>query len=114
VCTSRALARRRFRGESWQDICQTIVSMLPQKVYVSFDIDGLDPTLCPHTGTPVPGGLAFEEACFLVETVVAAGKQIIGCDLSEVAPGDDEWDGNVGARLLYRLCTLMAKSHDRT
>ena len=111
--TGRALARMLFRGESWQHICQTIVGTLPQKVYISFDIDGLDPVLCPHTGTPVPGGLSFEEACFLVETVVNAGKQIIGCDLCEVAPGDDEWDGNVGARLLYRLCTLMAKSHEQ-
>lgn len=82
-----------------------VVDSLPHKVYVSFDIDGLDPRLCPHTGTPVPGGLNLHEVSFLLEKVVRSGRQIIGFDLTEVAPGPDgdEWDGNVGARALYKL-----------
>ena len=102
----RSIARRRFASESWASIVEEIVSKLPEDVYVSFDIDGLDPTLCPHTGTPVPGGLGYEEALFLVEQVVSSGRRIIGFDLCEVAPGsnpNDEWDANVGARVLYRL-----------
>ena len=47
-----------------------IVDTLPQQVYVSFDIDGLDPALCPETGTPVPGGLTWDEAVFLLDMVV--------------------------------------------
>lgn len=110
--TARAMARLRFGGTPWQHVCAELARNLPQKVYVSFDIDGLEPTLCPHTGTPVPGGLSFDEAWYLIEAVVRAGKTIIGLDLCEVAPGEaDEWDGNVGARLLYRLCNLMASSH---
>jgi agmatinase len=106
----RDLARARFRGRTWDDICSEIVAALPQRVYVSFDIDGLDPKLCPHTGTPVPGGLGFAEACHLLETVLGSGRRIIGFDLVEVAPNperaDDEWDLNVAARLLHKLCTL--------
>jgi agmatinase len=106
----RQLARARFRARTWDDLCSEIVAALPQRVYVSFDIDGLDPGLCPHTGTPVPGGLGFAEACHLLESVVASGRRIIGFDLVEVAPNpenpDDEWDLNVGARVLHKLCTL--------
>jgi agmatinase len=102
----RTLSRRRFSGESWSAIVEEIVSELPEEVYVSFDVDGLDPALCPGTGTPVPGGLAYEEALYLVERTVDTGRSIIGFDLCEVSPGanpSDPWDANVGARLLYRL-----------
>lgn len=106
------LAQARFEGETFGDQVRRIVSGLPRDVYLSFDIDGLDPTLCPHTGTPVPGGLSFNQACALVAGVVRAGKRIVGLDLNEVAPGDDgdEWDGNVGARLLYKMIGWMLKS----
>jgi agmatinase len=81
---------------------------------VSFDIDGLDPKLCPHTGTTVPGGLSFNQANFLLREVVRSGRRIIGFDLVEVAPGpgDDEWDANVGARVLYKLIgwTLLSRA----
>jgi agmatinase len=46
--------------------------------------------------------------------VAESGRVIIGFDVNEVAPGDeDEWDANVGARLLYRLANLTAKSNDQ-
>jgi agmatinase len=106
------LQGRKMRGESWDAICADIVSKLGPTVYVSFDIDGLDPKLCPSTGTPVPGGLEFMEAVHLVQKVVASGKRIVGADLVEVAPNPtgDPWDGNVGARMLYQLTLAVAKS----
>ena len=73
-------------------------------IYISFDIDGLDPKLCPHTGTPVPGGFELDQLSYLFKEIVKAEKKIIGFDLCEVAPGDDEWDANVGARVLWELC----------
>lgn len=107
-----ALATARMTG-TLLDAFASIVSALPPKVYVSFDIDGLDPVLCPHTGTPVPGGLSFHEASALLREVVKAGRTIVGFDLNEVAPGPegDEWDGNVGARVLYKLIgwTLLSQ-----
>ena len=106
------LQQRRFDGVPWNRIVDEIVGHLPQQVYLSFDIDGLDPVLCPHTGTPVPGGLSFPEAAALVAGVVRSGRTIVGLDLCEVAPGPDgdEWDGNVGARLLYKMIGFMLKS----
>lgn len=111
------LARRRFAGASWSVLVEGIVSSLPQHVYVSLDIDGLDPALCPHTGTPVPGGLQFQELSALLHAVTRSGRRIVGFDLSEVAPGPggDPWDGNVGMRVLYKLCghTLMPRNSER-
>lgn len=98
----RGLRKRAFHGEPWATTCRHIVESLPQQVYVSFDVDGLDPSLCPGTGTPVPGGLAFDEAVFLLEQVVDSGRQVIGFDLVEV--GGTPWDATVGARLLFHLC----------
>jgi len=104
----RTLKNRAYKGDSWKSICIEIVNNLPEKIYLSFDIDGLDPKLCPNTGTPVAGGFEFEQALFLIETVIASGKKIIAFDINEVSPGKDEWDANVGARLLYRIANLVA------
>lgn len=100
-----ALVRQKFDGVPWNRIVKRIVKDLPDTVYVSFDIDGFDPALCPHTGTPVPGGLSFHEAVALIAGVVESGRRIVGMDLCEVAPGaeGDEWDANVGARILYKM-----------
>jgi agmatinase len=110
-----ALKRARREGETWSSIAERIVSDLPYDVFVSFDIDGLDPTLCPHTGTPVPGGLTFDDALSIIEAVVTSGRRIVGFDINEVAPHPtdeaDEWDGNVGARLLYKLIGWTLRSH---
>lgn len=92
-----------YYGNSWDSISDQVIDQLGDKVYISFDIDGLDPKLCPHTGTPVPGGLEFMEAVSLVKKLVKRGKQIVGFDVVEVAPGKDEWDANVGARLIWQL-----------
>lgn len=100
-------------GKNWAEICDEIIKNLPSEVYISFDIDGLDPLFCPNTGTPVPGGLDFREALFLIKKVALSGRKIIGFDLNEVSPGENsesEWDANVAARLLYKLCGWTLKS----
>jgi len=104
----------KMSGKPFSALCDEIVNHLTDEVYVSFDIDGLDPRFCPHTGTPVPGGLDFNEALYLLKKIVRSGRKIIGFDLCEVSLGEtnnqtdldtqDEWDANVGARLLYKLC----------
>jgi agmatinase len=72
------------------------------------DVDGLSPSFCPGTGTPVPGGLSFSQIRFLLNTLAKTDREIIGFDLNEVAPSPQgEWDGNVGARLLYQLIGCM-------
>ncbi|MBX3203183.1 MAG: agmatinase family protein [Labilithrix sp.] len=117
VFYDRAVSRRKMEGEPFAKIAREIAAALPSRVWVSFDIDGLDPRYCPHTGTPVPGGLELFEAVAVLREVVRAGKTIVGFDLNEVAPDladeDDEWDGNVGARLLYKLVGFTLASQGR-
>ncbi|MBI3723640.1 agmatinase family protein [bacterium] len=97
------LRSRLQEGEPWSKIAREVVERLPRTVYLSFDIDGLDPSPCPSTGTPVLGGLSFAEATSLMKAVVARGRRIVGFDLNEVVPGPGEdWDANVGARVLYK------------
>ncbi len=102
--------RRRFVGHTFDSLCQETIAALPADVYVRFDIDGLDPALCPHTGTPVPSGLSFAEAVHPLVELARSGRRLVGFDLVEVAPGDDEWDANVAARLLYKLCGEVLQS----
>lgn len=111
VFSDADLKKAQFEGSTWKEQCDKIIAELPQKVHISFDIDALYQWYCPNTGTPVPGGLSFEQATYLLTELANSGKEIIGFDLVEVAPGEnDDWDGNVGARMLFHLCGVLAKS----
>lgn len=103
------IKKQQYTGKTWSTICEDIIDQLPDLVYISYDIDGLDPKLCPHTGTPVAGGFELEQINFLFNKLAESNKKIIGFDLNEV--GNVEWDANVGARVLYRLCNFLAKSN---
>ena len=103
----KLIKERQYEGETWKSIVDDIVSQLPQNVFLSFDIDGLDPKLCPHTGTPVQGGFETEQIYYLLKKLMQSGRKIIGFDLNEVGVSHDEWDENVGARVLYKLCNLL-------
>ncbi len=101
-------AAARFAGHRLHSIVRASLRALPHNVYVTFDIDGLDPSLCPNTGTPVPGGLTWQEVMLWLGELVATGRRIVGFDVVEVAPGSDRPPGEgldeiIGARLLYRL-----------
>ncbi|MET0392388.1 MAG: agmatinase family protein [Chitinophagaceae bacterium] len=102
---------RQFEGTMWKQIAEEIVSQLPEKVFISFDIDGLDRKLCPHTGTPVPGGFETAEVFYLFRKVIESGRKIIAFDLSEVGTSDSDWNANVGARVLFKLCNLLVASN---
>jgi len=103
TCFDAEIAIRKDEGTPFASIADEIAALLPDNVYLSWDIDGLDPTLCPGTGTPVPGGLSWNEAIGLLRAVKRSGRKMVGLDLCEVAPGESEWDANVGARLLYKM-----------
>lgn len=102
-----------FEGKSWDKLCAEIIKQLPANVYISFDVDGLDPKLCPNTGTPVAGGFEYQQMVYLLKKIVLSGRRIIGFDLCEVAPGKDDWDANVGARILFQLCHWTAVSQGK-
>lgn len=103
---------QRFKGETWATICHKIIGLLPEKVYISLDIDGLSWDCGPGTGTPVPGGLSFQQTLYLLSEIKRQKKKLIAFDLVETAPGDgvagfsSEWNGNVSARLIYLMAGL--------
>jgi agmatinase len=108
------IKERQYEGDTWKQICDDIINELPQQVYISFDIDGLDPKLCSNTGTPVQGGFEAEQIQYLFKKLVESGRRIIAFDLNEVSCGEDSQDAidaNVGARILYRMCNLFMKSN---
>jgi agmatinase len=107
IYPDKDLKERKFEGENWSTTVDEIIKQLPDKVYISFDIDGLDPKLCRMTGSPVPGGFEIEEIFYLLKKIVKSGRKLIGFDLSEVGISRDGWDENVGARVLFKLCNLM-------
>ncbi len=111
VHTDADMKAETFQGKSWDEQCDHIIASLPQKVAISFDVDGMYAWYGPNTGTPVPGGFSFEQATYLFNKLADSGKEIIGFDFVEVAPGDNDWDGNVGARMLFHLCGVLAKNN---
>ncbi len=102
---------RLFEGQSWKDIAEEIVNHLPEKVYLSFDVDGLDPKLCPNTGTPVLGGFESEQVFYLIRKIIQSGRKFIGFDLVEIGVGENDWDANVGARILWKLSNLLVANN---
>ncbi len=100
-------------GKAFAKTCERIVAELPQRVWISFDIDALNPSLCMHTGTPVPGGLSFAEASLLCASVSESGREVIGLDVVEVAGEPYEYEGAVAARLAYRIAARSAYTRAR-
>jgi agmatinase len=105
------IRERMYEGETWRSIADDIVDQLPEKVYLSFDIDGLDPKLCPSTGTPVQGGFETEQVFYLIKRIIQSKRTLIGFDLCEIGISNNEWDENVGARVLFKLCHFMLASN---
>ncbi|MBP9673873.1 MAG: agmatinase family protein [Bacteriovoracaceae bacterium] len=104
VFYDRDLKRAEHMGTPWIDSCEKIIKELSHNVYISFDIDGLDPRFCPNTGTPVAGGQDFSQIITLLAMLKDSGKKLVGFDVVEVAPAKhDDWDANVGMRLMYEL-----------
>jgi len=108
-------AAARSSGQGLKSLVLRTLEPLPENVYVSFDVDGLDPAFCPSTGTPVPGGFSWHEAQLWLEELARSGRRVVGFDLNEVAPAPEResgagWDENVGARLLYRMIGFALQS----
>ncbi len=109
------LKNQSYSSKNWKEQVSEIIQDLPQNVYISFDIDGLKPELCPNTGTPVAGGFELNEISYLFMQIIDAEKKIIGFDLNEVSPGKEgDWDANVGARALWELVCVTEKSRRRS
>ncbi|WP_298559252.1 agmatinase [uncultured Aliiroseovarius sp.] len=110
LCPQEAESRQQnnvFFIDAEELVTQNVFSVdlpddFPELVYVSFDVDGLDPSQMPATGTPVPGGLSYYQALHIVESALK-GRRCVGLDVVELAPnGDEAWDFTA-AQITYRL-----------
>jgi agmatinase len=102
---------RQFRalGRRWDGI----LGALTDEVFVTFDLDGLDPSAMPATGTPEPGGLDWFEAVDLLRAL-SEKSRIVGFDVVELAPMAGQVASDfLAARLVYRLIGLALASADR-
>lgn len=109
------IKNEQFEGKTWSKQVDEIIHQLPKRVYLSFDIDGLIPNLCPNTGTPVSGGFRLEEINYLIFKLIENDRTIVGFDLNEVSPGsDNDWDANVGARALWNIICAVEKQRRST
>jgi agmatinase len=92
------------RSDDWLD---GVLDHLGDKVYVTIDIDGFDPSLAPGTGTPEPGGIDWFQGCCLLRAI-AEEKQIVGADVVEISPiAGQTVTEHLGARLIYKMISYM-------
>ncbi len=75
----------------------------PKNIFISFDVDGLDPSVIPHTGTPVAGGLGWYQSLELLQHCLK-GRKLIGFDVVELAPTEDSQASDFAtANLVYKI-----------
>ena len=100
-----------LKGESWLDIIKKIIDEMPKNIYISFDITGLKPYLCPNASTSMAGGIELNEIQLLFAQIINTDKNIIGFDLCEVSPNmDNDIDAYYGAKALWELVCYTEKS----
>jgi agmatinase len=93
-------ARQIADREGWQG---EVLDVLGERVYVTVDMDGFDPSLAPAVGTPEPGGLAWHPVLRLLR-LVAEERVVVGCDVVEACPADgQDPTAFLAARLLYKM-----------
>jgi agmatinase len=89
----------------WEEM---IIRELKQKVYITLDLDVLDPACLPGTGTPEPGGMSYPELLGFLQLLAASCKEVVGFDLVELAPIKGEQVSEfTAARLLYQMIGLF-------
>lgn len=86
------------------------LDFIPDDIYISIDVDVLDPSIMPATGTPEPGGLGWYETIGLLERIIT-GRRVLGFDMVELCPqpGNPSPDFTA-AKLLYKVMGLVIKS----
>jgi agmatinase len=96
--------------KSWR-VEDIVAPLRGRPVYLSFDVDGLDASLMPATGTPEPGGLFFDDACEILRAVAETGN-VVGADVVELAPMPGYHAADyIAAKLTYKLLSyVLAKT----
>ena len=92
------------RDSNWM---AKVVESLGDPVYITIDVDGMDPAIMPATGTPEPGGLSWYEMLWLLRAVISA-RRVVGCDLVELSPLPGVAAPNfLCAKLIYKILTYQ-------
>lgn len=98
-------------NEDWMD---DVVDQLTSNVFITFDLDAMDPSLLPSTGTPEPGGLFYYETLEFLKRVFAE-KNVVGFDMVELCPNkDDKSSDFIAAKLFYKMLSYKFASKDDT
>ncbi len=96
--------RAKYDNGKW---IKEVVESLSKNVYLTFDVDGLDPSVIGATGTPEPGGLLWDETLDLIK-LTGKEKNIVGFDLVELAPNEHYFNSNfVAAKLFYKILNYV-------
>ena len=119
LCREELDQRARYGVSAWdaealvtENIMQvSLPDDFPEDVYITFDLDGLDPSILPSTGTPVPGGLGYYQSLSLIKSAIQ-GRRCVGLDVVELAPVDGRPISDfTAAQITYKLMGIAARSH---
>lgn len=117
-CSEEIEARKKYGVVAWDAplLCRRgiperiLPDDFPENIFITFDVDGLDPSIIPETGTPVPGGLSWYMALDLAEKIVA-GRHVLGFDVVELAPRRGHIVSDfAAASLTYALMGIVERS----
>lgn len=93
-----------YNNEDWMD---PALDRLTDNVYITFDLDGFDPSILPATGTPLPGGLQWYPTLKFIQKVIQS-RNVVGFDVVELCPQTDSKVSDVlAATLVYKIITLL-------
>ena len=95
-----------YNNDDWM---QKAINRLSDNVYITIDLDCLDPSILPSTGTPLPGGMMWYEMWSFFNKLIAQ-KNIVGFDVVELCPNPADKSSDVLASVLvYKLITKLIK-----
>ncbi len=97
-------AHRIYGNDDWME---KAIGLLSDNVYITIDLDALDPAIMPSTGTPEPGGMGWYQTLTFVEKVIAR-KKVAGFDVVELCPSDgNKAPDFLAAKLIYRILSMQ-------
>ena len=96
------------QNKDW--IENAIAQITTQKVFITIDVDGIDPSLIPGVGTPQPGGLSWYDTLHFLRRIFDT-FEVLGCDVMELSPIDDSVVSEfTTAKLIYKLIGYQSRS----
>lgn len=102
-------AHEMVSNEYWMD---EVIELLTDTVFISFDLDALDPSIMPSTGTPEPGGLLWYETLEFLRKVFES-KNVVGFDLVELCPNENDKSSDfLAAKLYYKMLSYKFENQN--